>query len=175
MSKTAKKVIAIVFVILFGGWLVISVVPFNKDKTTVIENNPKREIYEPQFEHEANLSFYNSADSLIKTIKLELADNDQEITYGMMYRKSIDDDMGMLFLMEKEEQRSFWMKNTYVPLDIIYINAKNEIVSFRKNAKPLTETPQPSVVPSSKVLEVKGGFSDKYGLIEGDKISFERL
>ena len=108
-------------------------------------------------------------------LDIELAESVAEIQYGMMYRKSMDRNMGMLFIMGSEAPRSFYMKNTYVPLDIIFINDDMKIVSIQKNAKPLDETSLPSEGPASLVLEVKGGLSDELGLVKGQKIRWNRL
>ena len=61
-------------------------------------------------------------------------------------------DMGMLFLMPEEKIQSFWMKNTYIPLDIIYINSERRVVSIIDNAKPMSENPLPSMEPANFIL-----------------------
>jgi uncharacterized membrane protein (UPF0127 family) len=175
MKKPVQKIGTFILVGFLIIWLFVSVIPFNGDKTKVIENKAKKEVYEPPFTHEANLSIFNQRDSLISQVRIELADNDQEISYGMMYRKKLDDDAGMLFMMPDEIERSFWMKNTYIPLDIIFVNSKDEIVSIQTHAKPLTETPIPSGLPASQVLEVNAGFSDRFGLEEGYYVKLEKL
>src|SRR5690606_32621712 len=108
----------------------------------------------------------------LKMIDIELAESPEEIEYGMMYRKSMDENTGMLFMMGEERQQSFWMKNTYVPLDIIFINRDNVIVSIQKDAAPLTENSYPSEAPASMVLEVHGGFSDEYNIRKGVKVIY---
>ena len=76
--------------------------------------------------------------------------------------------MGMLFLMPEEKIQSFWMKNTYIPLDIIYINSNNQVISIKENAKPMNESPLPSEKPAIYVLEILGGTSAKLGIKPGD-------
>ena len=114
------------------------------------------------------------ASDTLAVFDIEIAEQPTERNYGMMYRKSMDPNMAMLFIMDREEPQSFWMKNTYVSLDIIYINENMEVVSIQKNARPLDETSLPSGEPAKYVLEVKGGLSDKLNLKKGDKISVRK-
>ena len=91
-----------------------------------------------------------------------------------MHRSSMQDDQGMLFIFPEETQRSFYMKNTEIPLDIIFIGADQRIVSFAENAKPLDESSLYSRVPAQYVLEVNAGLAERWLLDIGDKIVFER-
>ena len=81
---------------------------------------------------------------------------------------------GMLFVFPDVSVRSFYMKNTEFPLDIIYIGANQKIVSFQKNAQPYNESSLPSEAPAKYVLEINAGLSDNMGLQVGDSISFNR-
>jgi len=84
-------------------------------------------------------------------------------------------DMGMLFIMPEEKNQSFWMKNTYLPLDIIYINKKKEVVSIQENAKPMNERPLPSIGPAIFILEIPGGTSSKLGIKPGNKWTWKKF
>ncbi|MFY0255891.1 DUF192 domain-containing protein [Chitinophaga sp. 30R24] len=128
------------------------------------------------FKQQGTLSFIakSNADTLRK-IDIQLAKTDQQRTDGLMYRKSMSDDQGMLFIFPDMEERAFWMKNTYISLDIIYIADNMEIVSIQKYATPLSEESLPSYKKAKYVLEVNGGFSDKYHISYGDKITYETL
>lgn len=176
MSKNTKRFVAIFLLVAFGLWMVFTVFPIGGPEDTVSGNAPAvNKVYEPKFSHEGDLAFISpQGNDTIKEIQLELAEKPEEIQYGMMYRKSMDANTGMLFFMGAEENQSFWMKNTYVSLDIIYINSQNEVVSIQKNAQPLSETSLPSDGPASLVLEVKGGFCDEYGITKGTKIAFSK-
>ncbi len=176
MNKSTKKVVAIFLLVAFGLWIVFTVFPFGGPTgTTGAGNAPAPKVYEPKFTYEGDLAFISpEGNDTLTELKIELADKPEEIQYGMMYRKSIDANTGMLFLMPNEESQSFWMKNTYVSLDIIYINSKNEVVSIQENAAPLNETSLPSEGPASMVLEVKGGFSAEHGIKKGTKIAYSR-
>jgi len=127
------------------------------------------------FRKDASLAFVSKsgADTLRK-IDIQLAQTDQQREDGLMYRKSMTDDQGMLFIFPDMEERSFWMKNTYISLDIIYIDDKMEIVSIQKYATPLSEQSLPSFKKAQYVLEVNGGFCDKYHIGYGDKISYTK-
>ncbi len=128
------------------------------------------------FKKEGSLAFVSKsgADTLRK-IDIQLAQTDKQREDGLMYRKSMSDDQGMLFIFPDMEERSFWMKNTYISLDIIYIDDKMEIVSIQKYATPLSEQSLPSFKKAQYVLEVNGGFADKYHIAYGDKIAYTKL
>ena len=135
-------------------------------QTTVSESISS---WEPPFEHEGNLSFYKKdRDSLlIKTFEIEFARTAQETEVGLMYRKSMKENQGMLFVFHDERPRSFWMKNT--------LDKDKRIVSIAKNAEPLSETSRPSEGEAMYVLEINGGLSDKIGLSKGDRMTYESL
>jgi len=90
----------------------------------------------------------------------------------LMYRRSMADSCGMLFIFKDEEAQSFWMKNTYIPLDIIYVGANKEIVSIAADCPPLSEASIPSEGKAKYVVEINGGNAAKLGLKKGDKIDF---
>jgi len=103
-------------------------------------------------------------------LDIEIADDENERMRGLMDRLELPENAGMLFIFDGDEPRSFWMKNTYISLDIIYINSKKEIVSIQKYTQPKTTTSIPSEAPAKYVLEVNAGFTDKYGIGPGDRI-----
>ena len=126
--------------------------------------------YEPPFRMDGLLWAVNGADTTA-VFRTEYATTPAAIEIGMMYRRSMDKDMAMLFFMSGGDQlRSFWMKNTIVPLDIIYINSANEVVSIQANAQPLSTQSLPSGKPASYVLEVKGGEAAAQGIGVGTKV-----
>ncbi|BAO74671.1 DUF192 domain-containing protein [Winogradskyella sp. PG-2] len=112
------------------------------------------------------------SDSVVKTIAIEIADNDYETQTGLMYRTKLETNHGMLFIFPDLQPRSFYMKNTKIPLDIIYIDENKTIVSFQKDAKPFDETSLPSNAPAKYVLEINGGLSDEWQLEIGDRVDF---
>lgn len=108
---------------------------------------------------------------------VELAKTAEEMRNGLMFRQGLDSDKGMLFIFEKEGEYSFWMKNTLIPLDIIWINKDKEVVFISENTRPCEEgKPCLSVNPdrdAEYVLEVNGGTAEKIGLKVGDKITIQ--
>lgn len=128
-----------------------------------------------EFMKQGELRFISAKDVLITTIDVEIAQDDSKRTLGLMYRDTMAENQGMLFLFNEEEMRSFWMKNTILSLDIIFVNAKNEIVTIHKYTKPYSEESYSSDKPSSSVVEVNAGFTDKYKIRVGDKIAWSRM
>ncbi len=107
---------------------------------------------------------------------VELAVKPEEQSRGLMFREHLDLDKGMLFIFEEEKKHSFWMKNTLIPLDIIWINKNKEVVFISENVQPCEEFSCPNIKPSESakyVLEINGGISKKIGLIIGDKIDLD--
>ena len=128
-----------------------------------------------KFKKEGELSLFKSAsDSLITTFNIEIADSDYETQTGLMHRQSMENNNAMLFIFPDVRMRSFYMKNTYIPLDIIYLDKDNVIVSIQKNAKPLDETSLPSGVPAKYVLEINAGLSQQWSINIGDKMTFTK-
>ncbi len=99
---------------------------------------------------------------------VELARTPQEIMQGLMFRNNMPADHGMLFMFAAEAPRNFWMQNTYIPLDILYIRESGIIHHIHENAVPLDETPIPSQGPVLSVLELNGGTAARLGIVPGD-------
>ena len=125
------------------------------------------------FKKEAEATMFKAnSDSILARLDIEIADDEYQTQTGLMYRKSMEDSQGMLFIFDDETMRSFYMKNTEFPLDIIFINSANEVVSIQKNAKPLDPTPLASEGITKYVLEVNAGLSDRWNLQKGDKLKW---
>ncbi len=107
--------------------------------------------------------------------KVEVAVKDNERQRGLMYRDHLDDDAGMVFIFEREEALRFWMKNTWIPLDMLFINDDLEIVGIVENAEPLTLAGRGVDEPSRFVLELKGGSAAARGIVAGQRIGFEGI
>jgi len=107
--------------------------------------------------------------------KVELAKTDEERMQGLMFRKSLEKNRGMLFIFPGEGIYSFWMKDTLIPLDIIWINQNKEVVFISENTQPCKEDPCPLISPDKKakyVLEINSGISKEIGLKVGDRLEF---
>ncbi|MEM6722314.1 MAG: DUF192 domain-containing protein [Bacteroidota bacterium] len=126
------------------------------------------------FTKEGELTLTKADGTNIATLNIEFAEDNYERETGLMHRKSMKDNQAMLFIFDSSRPRSFYMKNTYIPLDIIYLDGNKQIVSFQKNAQPLNETGLPSNKPAMYVLEVNAGLADKWSLEVGDRISFNK-
>jgi len=130
-------------------------------------------IIDTKFIREGILTFHDkSTKKIITQIDIEIADNPDKIGTGLMYRRSLPDKAGVLFIFKRPQPLSFWMKNTYIPLDIIFVDENMQIVTIYKNTKPLSEDSIPSYRDSLYVIEVNAGFCDKYGIQIEDYIKF---
>lgn len=101
---------------------------------------------------------------------VEIADTEPKRQQGMMFRKTAPADRGMLFDFKRPQPAAFWMKNTLIPLDIIYIQEDGTILSIARNATPLSEAPIPSGGVILGVLELAGGRAEEIGALPGDKV-----
>lgn len=107
-------------------------------------------------------------------VNVEIADTHEKRSLGLMYRREMPESHGMLFLFPRQEPQSFWMKNTPLPLDIIFIDTSLTIVSIARNTTPYSEKPLPSAKPAQFVLEVNGGFCQRHGIAVGDRVELPR-
>ena len=129
------------------------------------------------------LFFGQEADNLVcfgmHCFSVEIADTNAKRERGLMFRASLEKNKGMLFVFEKEGDYPFWMKNTLIPLDIIWINKDNKVVFISDETKPCEEEYScPSINPDKNakyVLELNGGSAKKIGLQTGDKIELSEL
>jgi uncharacterized protein len=106
-------------------------------------------------------------------VAVEVARTDAERAMGLMHRRSLTDDAGMLFVFAESDDHSFWMKNTLIPLDMIFIGEDGRVVGIVERAEPLTLTQRSIGKPSRYVLEVNGGWSSQRGVRAGDVVRFE--
>lgn len=174
-TSSSKKKIVIIFIVLA---LVITaaylLLPDNQN--SISKSDSKSEAgtsYE--FVKDGELTFISSDDSFLSQIDIEIAANEEERTRGLMYRDKMDENEGMFFIFDRETQQSFWMKNTLIPLDIIFVNKNNKIVKIHRNTHTLSEESYPSGAPAIYVVEVNAGYCDKFGITEKDKIVWRRM
>ncbi|MFC1685890.1 DUF192 domain-containing protein [Nanoarchaeota archaeon] len=102
--------------------------------------------------------------------EVELAKNFLQQAKGLMFKKKLDENKGMLFVFNKERKRSFWMINTTIPLDLIFIDKDSKIVDIIKNTTPLSINLYSSPNPAKYVLEVNSNTADKIGIKVGDSV-----
>jgi uncharacterized membrane protein (UPF0127 family) len=139
-----------------------------------IDTTKKKEAPSIPFVKQGEVYFQDKDKKLLKGIDVEIAETDETRHRGLMFRDKMEETQGMLFIFPDAEQQSFYMKNTLIPLDIIFISPKKEIIKIYKNTTPLSEKDLPSLKPSTYVVEVIGGFTDKFGIKEGDFIDWRR-
>ncbi len=129
----------------------------------------------PAFKAQGQLVFLkHGSGAVLKMITIQIADNDAERAEGLMWRRYMPENEGMLFIFGDQELLTFWMKNTYIPLDMVFANKEGKIVRIYPDATPLSEASISSNSPAQYVVEVNAGFCAKYGINVGDKIEFER-
>ena len=107
----------------------------------------------------------------VQVFSVEMATTEQEKETGLMYRKELADGKGMLFDFSPEQQISMWMKNTYIPLDMIFIRADGRILRIAENTEPLSTKIISSGGLAKGVLEVIAGTAKKYGIAAGDRVA----
>jgi hypothetical protein len=168
-NRVFAVLFAIVVILIF--YFVIKLIPLKNEEPAKLVN--KEEVDSSLiFKKQGTLSFINNKGEVLSTIDIELADNYYKRMQGLMYRKEMAENQGMFFIFEIEDEQSFWMKNTILSLDILYVNVNREIVKIYKNTKPFSTESLPSLKPALYVVEVNAGYTDKYGIKEGDKISW---
>jgi hypothetical protein len=116
------------------------------------------------------LIVYSEKGSETCRLDVELAVNPADQAKGLMFRKSMDDNAGMFFIFDRDETRHFWMRNTLIPLDMIFIDNKYIVVDIHRGAKPLDEKVISSRKPARYVLEVNAGKADKCRIKPGTKV-----
>jgi uncharacterized membrane protein (UPF0127 family) len=105
-------------------------------------------------------------------LTVEVADTPDKQSQGLMDRQTLDEDAGMIFVFSDEAQRSFWMQNTYVSLDMLFLSSAKEILYIAENTTPLSTDIISPDVAAQYVLEVNAGYSARHGVNVGDQLSF---
>jgi len=177
-SPRQKLIIAgvVILALLFGVSMFLST-PNSSNRNTTSSTNTtipasNAKTAEPQFIKEGTLQFLKDA-NIKAAIEIEVANTADEIEQGLMHRRKMDQNKGMLFIFPDMQPRGFWMKNTHIPLDIIYVDADKTIVSIQKNTIPLSRQDLPSDGEAQYVIEVNAGFSDLYNIVPGDNVDFQ--
>ncbi|HVI74535.1 MAG TPA: DUF192 domain-containing protein [Anaeromyxobacteraceae bacterium] len=109
----------------------------------------------------------------VSTVTVEVARGEAQLARGLMFRDSLGADEGMLFVFPGTAEHSFWMKNTLIPLDMIFIDEARTVVGIVERAEPHSTTPRSPGRPCRWVLEVNGGWSAAHGIAIGDRVAFE--
>ena len=171
-KRRVYQIIALIVAAAFIIFLLSNL--FNPPKKIPVNTNVvnKADLY--KFKKQGELTFQTSDGKYISQIDIEFADNATKRADGLMLRNKMEENQGMLFIFPSEEMQSFWMKNTILSLDMIFINSDLEIVTIHKNTKPFATTSYPSTKPSQYVLETLAGYTTKYDINVGDKVIFRK-
>jgi len=163
----------ILFVIIASVILVMVLPSLNEEKAPQETGQQKTESPKAAIKKEGEVIFADAAGVSKIKIDVEIADTDYDRTLGLMYREGMKDTEGMLFVFPYEDKLSFWMKNTIMSLDMIFINSKREIVTIHRNTTPYSEQSYPSTGPSQYVVEVIAGFCERHNVNTGDKVFWQ--
>jgi uncharacterized protein len=127
--------------------------------------------YSADLRTDATLYFLSQDLAQSEKIQVQIARSQEETSRGLMYRRSMSDSQGMLFVFEGMTERSFWMKNTYLSLDMIFIDDKGKVVHIIHEVPPLSRTSRKSKFPCKYVLEVNAGRANSAGITIGSMMN----
>ncbi len=168
-----KLYLGILFLIL--AMVAVLVVVILPDKPTKKAEPTKQEaVNKLAFVKEGSASFFAKDGKMKSTFDIEIADTPERQKQGLMYRESMYDTQAMLFPYDNPSNQSFWMKNTYLPLDIIFIGADSTIMTIAENTTPFSEETISSQGLALSVLEINAGLSKKLNLAKGDKFNWKK-
>ncbi len=126
------------------------------------------------FRPQGTLEFVRPDGTVIRAIEIEFAEDEASRQQGLMHRRQMTLNQGMLFLFDRPDKLSFWMANTPMPLDIMFVGADSQIVNIAKRTKPLSQERIESTGDAQYVVEVRGGFSDRFGIDDSTRIQWQR-
>lgn len=172
--KTTAAVAGTILLIL----ALIAVLTYRPSNKSMPVTNPSTTAQQPgayEFVKQGEVRFLTAKQDFVAAIDVELAQDDGKRQLGLMYRDKLAENQGMLFVFEDEVTRAFWMKNTVLPLDMIFVNGRNEIVTIHKNTTPYSEQSYESTKPARYVIEVNAGFTDRHKISVGDRIAWSQL
>ncbi len=122
------------------------------------------------FRPEGTLDFINPEGELLSTIEIEVAEGDSSRTRGLMERRSLPPRSGMLFIMDEDTVQHFWMRNTPLPLDILFVGADSQVVNIIRRTRPFSDSLLSSTGPAKYVVEVRAGFTEQAGINPGARL-----
>lgn len=126
----------------------------------------------PPFDPEGVLAFERPDGTRITAIAIEVAESDSAKERGLMERRSMPARGGMFFPYKDAAPRTFWMANTYIPLDIIFVGPDSQVVNIAKGTRPLSEQQVSSDAPAQYVVEVRAGFTGRHGITDSTRIDW---
>jgi hypothetical protein len=153
--------IALVFAV--AGYLIIS--SKSDAQVPVSDEDHGKNIY-------GQVTFHTPGGEKIIDLLVEVAEEEYEQATGLMFREDLTESQGMIFVYDDEDMRYFWMKNTPMSLDMIFINSEMKIIHIEKYTKPMSENLYPSKYPAQYIVETIAGFTDQYDIRVGSRIEW---
>lgn len=135
--------------------------------------NPDTKVNIP-FRHDGSLEFLRDTGEKVAVIDIEIAETDSARARGLMQRDALPPDSGMLFIFEEDAPRTFWMVNTRMSLDMLFVSGDSVIVDIARYVQPMSHKGTSSRVPARYVIEVPAGYADSRGLGESDRVRWTR-
>ncbi|MBW6515182.1 MAG: DUF192 domain-containing protein [Candidatus Cloacimonetes bacterium] len=176
-SLDFKKIIIYIFAlaVIIAIYLYLANVGRMQDTSTDrtrLDSFIERPDREPVFRKDSELSFLKLDGTLITTIEIEIANTTASRMQGLMFRQSMAMNRGMLFIFEFSHNIEMWMRNTYIPLDMIFVREDKTIAHIETNTVPFLEETIYCPVPVKYVIEVNAGFTERYGIEPGQMIDW---
>jgi uncharacterized protein len=168
-SFDVKKIIIYCVALLFVILIYIYLANLKVTSEPVISEPQTRDFF---FRKDGNLNIMDNTGAYIVTIDIEIADDDHSRVRGLMHRQSMQEDQGMLFIFDRVQTQSMWMRNTYIPLDMLFIRDDMSIAHIAENTVPFSDDQIVSGEPVRYVLEVNAGFCQRYGIEENYVVSW---
>ncbi|HCM15389.1 MAG: DUF192 domain-containing protein [Candidatus Cloacimonadales bacterium] len=126
------------------------------------------------FRKDGTLQIHSATGILKAEFDIEIVESQSELAQGLKYRESMAETQGMLFIFEQIDYHSFWMQDTYLSLDMIFIDHYNKIINIAKNTTPFSEDPIFPEKPNQYVLELLAGTTDKLNITDTDEVTWQR-
>ncbi|MFP4227266.1 MAG: DUF192 domain-containing protein [Salinivenus sp.] len=126
------------------------------------------------FQQEGTLTFSQPNGDTLATIAIEIADTDAERKRGLMQRRSLSYDRGMLFIFDEESTDGMWMKNTPLPLDIVFVSSDSQVVDIARRTTPFSEETIEPAAPRKYVVEVRAGFANRFDITDRTRVHWTR-
>lgn len=157
-----------IFIIFVG--ITVALIIFDSPKT--LDAKALLEFNRDPKNYNVKLQILNQDNSQIAEFMVANADDDYKKMYGLMNLESLPYNQGMIFTFKQSQEITMWMKNTKIPLDMIFIDFKNNIINIKNNATPYSLEVISSEAPAKKVIEINGGLCKKLGIKVGQKIKY---
>jgi uncharacterized membrane protein (UPF0127 family) len=167
-KKTAPFIIAGILLVIIAVILLI-VKPFDKKNDESVSGSTEKEF---MFKKQGELTFTNADKQVLAKVDIEIAKDDYSRELGLMFRKSMEENQAMLFIFPMDQKLSFWMRNTYIPLDMMFVNSANKIITIHKNTQTLSDQSYAATENGKYVVETVAGYTDKHNIKVGDYINY---